>query len=319
MSTASPSCFFWWAGKANVQGLFTCLLSVYWTLLLFPCRHNDASGAEKSRSNRQSHFFHRGKCKWQQGKNKQTKHSFGIVVNNNSVYVWHLKASYSKRKPPCASLCELVLVSMCSCEYMCCQRMWRKSQWGVHDRRMKWPVLIVSDRAWSAVIFALKLLQSADHSQALNQKLLTRVIIQHVCTHAGRGTRSQRIHGLSWQVFIRGKPVSRPRPNCVLPATYTITAFGFVLMWRDSQGPQRWEETGWAHGFCFLCPKDPEHNPVKCICCSPPQNLDCLLEPCVCILRKLVYADPPLRHSLAQRNLLLLTLLRGTFTRQLIK
>uniref|UniRef100_A0A8D3DHX9 Rotatin n=1 Tax=Scophthalmus maximus TaxID=52904 RepID=A0A8D3DHX9_SCOMX len=41
---------------------------------------------------------------------------------------------------------------------------------------------------------------------------------------------------------------------------------------------------------------------------------DCLLEPCVCILRKLVYADPSLRHSLAQRNLLLLTLLRAIIT-----
>uniref|UniRef100_A0AAX7TFN2 Rotatin N-terminal domain-containing protein n=1 Tax=Astatotilapia calliptera TaxID=8154 RepID=A0AAX7TFN2_ASTCA len=39
-------------------------------------------------------------------------------------------------------------------------------------------------------------------------------------------------------------------------------------------------------------------------------RFDCLLEPCVCILRKLVYADPSLRHSLAQRQLLLLTLLR---------
>ncbi|XP_034562939.1 rotatin isoform X2 [Notolabrus celidotus] len=39
---------------------------------------------------------------------------------------------------------------------------------------------------------------------------------------------------------------------------------------------------------------------------------DCLLEPCVCILRKLVYADPALRHSLAQRNLLLLTVLRAS-------
>uniref|UniRef100_A0AAQ5ZNA0 Rotatin N-terminal domain-containing protein n=1 Tax=Amphiprion ocellaris TaxID=80972 RepID=A0AAQ5ZNA0_AMPOC len=58
---------------------------------------------------------------------------------------------------------------------------------------------------------------------------------------------------------------------------------------------------------------------AKWVCCCSPQSLDCLLEPCVCILRKLVYADPSLRHNLAQRNLLLLTLLRGTFTRQLIK
>lgn len=50
-----------------------------------------------------------------------------------------------------------------------------------------------------------------------------------------------------------------------------------------------------------------------------PQSSECLLEPCVCILRKLVYADPSLRHSLAQHQRLLLTLLRGTFTRQLIK
>ncbi|XP_026147911.1 rotatin isoform X2 [Mastacembelus armatus] len=42
------------------------------------------------------------------------------------------------------------------------------------------------------------------------------------------------------------------------------------------------------------------------------KSLDCLLEPFVCILRKLVYADPSLRHSLAQRNLLLLTLLRAS-------
>lgn len=54
-------------------------------------------------------------------------------------------------------------------------------------------------------------------------------------------------------------------------------------------------------------------------CCCSPQSLDCLLEPCVCILRKLVYADSSLRHSLAQHNFLLLTLLRGTFMRQLIK
>lgn len=108
MNAASPSCCFWRAWKANIQGLFSCLLSVYWTLLLFPCRHNNASGAKKSWNNRQSHFFHFGKCKWQQGKSKQThkhtKHSFGKAVNNNNnnVYTWHLKASYSKKKkPPC--------------------------------------------------------------------------------------------------------------------------------------------------------------------------------------------------------------------------
>ncbi|XP_061614048.1 rotatin isoform X3 [Phyllopteryx taeniolatus] len=42
------------------------------------------------------------------------------------------------------------------------------------------------------------------------------------------------------------------------------------------------------------------------------KSLDCMLEPCVCILRKLVYADPSLRNSLAQRNLLLITLLRAS-------
>ncbi|XP_059183330.1 rotatin [Centropristis striata] len=42
------------------------------------------------------------------------------------------------------------------------------------------------------------------------------------------------------------------------------------------------------------------------------KSFDCLLETCVCILRKLVYADPSLRHSLAHRNLLLLTLLRAS-------
>ncbi|XP_041824205.1 rotatin [Melanotaenia boesemani] len=42
------------------------------------------------------------------------------------------------------------------------------------------------------------------------------------------------------------------------------------------------------------------------------KSFACLLESCVCILRKLVYADPSLRHSLAQRNLLLLTLLKAS-------
>ncbi|XP_057680380.1 rotatin isoform X1 [Corythoichthys intestinalis] len=42
------------------------------------------------------------------------------------------------------------------------------------------------------------------------------------------------------------------------------------------------------------------------------KSSDCMLEPCVCILRKLVYADPSLRNSLAQRNLLLITLLRAS-------
>lgn len=44
------------------------------------------------------------------------------------------------------------------------------------------------------------------------------------------------------------------------------------------------------------------------------QSLDGLLEPCVCILRKLVYADSSLRHSLTQHNLLL-TMLRGNRAR----
>lgn len=58
---------------------------------------------------------------------------------------------------------------------------------------------------------------------------------------------------------------------------------------------------------------------TKRACCCFPQSFDCLLEPCVCILRKLVYADPSLRHSLAQRSPLLLALLRGTLTQQFIK
>lgn len=52
----------------------------------------------------------------------------------------------------------------------------------------------------------------------------------------------------------------------------------------------------------------------RSVFCSCAQSLDSLLEPCVSILRKLVYADPTLRRSLAQRRPLLLTLLRGTFT-----
>ncbi|TRY91578.1 hypothetical protein DNTS_014479 [Danionella cerebrum] len=41
-------------------------------------------------------------------------------------------------------------------------------------------------------------------------------------------------------------------------------------------------------------------------------SLDCLLEPSMCMLRKLVFADPSLRHSLAQQRLLLITLLKGS-------
>ncbi|MEQ2308990.1 hypothetical protein AMECASPLE_034019, partial [Ameca splendens] len=48
-------------------------------------------------------------------------------------------------------------------------------------------------------------------------------------------------------------------------------------------------------------------------------SLDCLLEPCACILRKLVYADPSLRHSLAQHHLLLLSLLRAALILKEIK
>ncbi|XP_037829180.1 rotatin isoform X2 [Kryptolebias marmoratus] len=47
-------------------------------------------------------------------------------------------------------------------------------------------------------------------------------------------------------------------------------------------------------------------------CVNGNKSFDCLLEPCVCILRKLVYADPSLRHSLAQRSPLLLALLRAS-------
>uniref|UniRef100_A0A4W5JS60 Rotatin n=1 Tax=Hucho hucho TaxID=62062 RepID=A0A4W5JS60_9TELE len=42
------------------------------------------------------------------------------------------------------------------------------------------------------------------------------------------------------------------------------------------------------------------------------KSMDCLLEPCVCILRKLVYADPSLRHLLAEKTPLLITLLRAS-------
>ncbi|XP_041923203.1 rotatin isoform X1 [Alosa sapidissima] len=42
------------------------------------------------------------------------------------------------------------------------------------------------------------------------------------------------------------------------------------------------------------------------------KNTDCLLEPSLSVLRKLVYADPTLRHSLAQKPPLLLTLLRAS-------
>ncbi|XP_038123277.1 rotatin isoform X2 [Cyprinodon tularosa] len=49
------------------------------------------------------------------------------------------------------------------------------------------------------------------------------------------------------------------------------------------------------------------------------KSFDLLLEPCACILRKLVYADSSLRHSLAQNNLLLLTLLRASLILKEIK
>ena len=54
-------------------------------------------------------------------------------------------------------------------------------------------------------------------------------------------------------------------------------------------------------------------NTIVCVCVFP-QGPGSLLEPCVCILRKLVFADPSLRHRLAEQNVLLLALLRGTFT-----
>ncbi|XP_012712810.2 rotatin isoform X1 [Fundulus heteroclitus] len=49
------------------------------------------------------------------------------------------------------------------------------------------------------------------------------------------------------------------------------------------------------------------------------KGFHCLLEPCACILRKLVYADPSLRRSLAQHKLLLLTLLRASLVLKEIK
>uniref|UniRef100_A0A9J8A394 Rotatin n=1 Tax=Cyprinus carpio carpio TaxID=630221 RepID=A0A9J8A394_CYPCA len=39
------------------------------------------------------------------------------------------------------------------------------------------------------------------------------------------------------------------------------------------------------------------------------QSMDCLLEPSICMLRKLVFADPSLRHSVAQQTSLLIMLL----------
>uniref|UniRef100_A0A671MLB4 Rotatin N-terminal domain-containing protein n=1 Tax=Sinocyclocheilus anshuiensis TaxID=1608454 RepID=A0A671MLB4_9TELE len=41
-------------------------------------------------------------------------------------------------------------------------------------------------------------------------------------------------------------------------------------------------------------------------------SMDCLLEPSICMLRKLVFADPSLRHSLAQQTSLLIMLLRAS-------
>ncbi|XP_010889508.2 rotatin isoform X2 [Esox lucius] len=41
-------------------------------------------------------------------------------------------------------------------------------------------------------------------------------------------------------------------------------------------------------------------------------GMDCLLEPSVCVLRKLVYADPSLRHRLAENSTLLIALLRAS-------
>ncbi|XP_033842210.1 rotatin [Periophthalmus magnuspinnatus] len=49
---------------------------------------------------------------------------------------------------------------------------------------------------------------------------------------------------------------------------------------------------------------------MKCV--RGNKSLDSLLEPCVCILRKLVFADPSVRHGLAQRSPLLLVLLRAS-------
>nr|XP_023650287.1 rotatin [Paramormyrops kingsleyae] len=49
------------------------------------------------------------------------------------------------------------------------------------------------------------------------------------------------------------------------------------------------------------------------------KSMDCLLEPCFRILRKLVFADASLRHSLAQRTPLLITLLKASLTVKQLK
>uniref|UniRef100_A0A8C1QAU5 Rotatin n=1 Tax=Cyprinus carpio TaxID=7962 RepID=A0A8C1QAU5_CYPCA len=47
-------------------------------------------------------------------------------------------------------------------------------------------------------------------------------------------------------------------------------------------------------------------------CVNNSVSMDCLLEPSICMLRKLVFADPSLRHSVAQQTSLLIMLLRAS-------
>lgn len=55
-------------GKQIVEGDAIVYCQYIELFLLFFCRHNNASSAEESWHNRQSHFFHHGECKRQQGK-----------------------------------------------------------------------------------------------------------------------------------------------------------------------------------------------------------------------------------------------------------
>lgn len=62
---------------------------------------------------------------------------------------------------------------------------------------MKWLLLIESDRRWSAVIFffsfCLQKLQTADHSQSWNQKMLGERV-QHSLLHSGWGSGLHKLN-----------------------------------------------------------------------------------------------------------------------------
>lgn len=92
---------------------------------------------------------------------------------------------------------------------------------GVHDGRMKWPVLVVSDRPWSPAMF----FHSSYCSVLIipgnqNQKLLTGVIIHRIWLLVGgrMGPTENDLFPLTsvWKKVARGLYLFQPSTACIL-------------------------------------------------------------------------------------------------------